>query len=58
MLEPGAHFLTASVTGQREMPIEVSPFFAVIDCLDIAPRLHKLEGDAVLLQRADNIRKT
>lgn len=34
VLEPGAQFLTASVTGQREVPIEVSPFFVIIDCLD------------------------
>lgn len=39
VLEPGSHFLTASVTGQREMPIEVSPFFVVIDCLDIGTKV-------------------
>jgi hypothetical protein len=41
MVEPGAHFLTASVTGQREMHIEVSPFFVVIDCLDIGKKVEK-----------------
>lgn len=34
ILEPGAQFLTASVTGQREIPIEVSPFFVVVNCLE------------------------
>lgn len=33
-LEPGAQFLTASVTGQRENPIEVSPFFVIVDCME------------------------
>lgn len=34
ILEPGAQFLTASVTGQREVPVEVSPFFVIVDCLE------------------------
>jgi hypothetical protein len=36
-LERGTQFLTASVTGQREMPIEVSPFFMILDCMDLGP---------------------
>jgi arylsulfatase A-like enzyme len=39
ILEPGRHFLSASVTGQREVPIEVSPFFVVIECLDIGTKV-------------------
>jgi arylsulfatase A len=38
-LEPGAQFLTASVTGQRELPIEVSPFFVIVDCLDLGAKV-------------------
>lgn len=41
VLEPGAQFLTASITGQREVPIEVSPFFVIIDCLDLGPNAEK-----------------
>jgi arylsulfatase A-like enzyme len=42
-LEPGAQFLTASVTGQREMPIEVSPFFVILDCMDLGPNAEKAQ---------------
>ncbi|MGH7995206.1 MAG: arylsulfatase [Opitutaceae bacterium] len=35
-LGPGRHFLDASFTGQREIPIEVSPFFVNVECLGIA----------------------
>jgi hypothetical protein len=40
-LEPGAQFLTASVTGQRELPIEVSPFFVIVDCLDLGAKVEE-----------------
>lgn len=41
VLEPGAHFLTASVTGQRKAPVEVSPFFVIIDCPDVGTKVEK-----------------
>lgn len=34
-LRPGEQFLNASLTGQREEGIEVSPFFVVVECLEI-----------------------
>lgn len=43
-LEPGTQFLTASITGQREIPIEVSPFFVVVDYLESGSKEEKPEN--------------
>jgi hypothetical protein len=34
-LTRGKYFLIASVTGQRKLDIEVSPFFVVVECLEL-----------------------
>lgn len=35
-LPPGKYFLSASMTGQRKIDIEVSPFFVIVECLELA----------------------